>query len=123
MLVINGHWQDAACWEKGWRMMNGWSLSAPHPGFGLHWGRRHTGMRQWRQDAHSGAKSSHSKVSSQAGVKSSCQSLGQTLFGRRVSFTGKEDREGVILLVTASENVKAGLVSASATACSWVRNA
>lgn len=32
MLVINGHWQDAACWEKGWRVMSGWSLSAPTQG-------------------------------------------------------------------------------------------
>lgn len=31
MLVINGHWQDAACWEKG-RMISGWSQIIPGSG-------------------------------------------------------------------------------------------
>lgn len=29
MLVINGHWQDAACGKKGRRMVSGWSQLIP----------------------------------------------------------------------------------------------
>lgn len=77
MLVINGHWQDAACWEKGRRRINGWSQIIPRV-----WPR---GRTPTLEPVTAGPFPGRSQ--------GSVQSLGHAFFGVRVSPSAKEDRK------------------------------
>lgn len=86
MLVINGHWQDAACGRTGRRSVSGWSQIIP--GAGL----LEAGCPPWSQ------------VTARP-FPGSVQSVGHAFFGVRVSSSAKEDREDLSFLVTVSKSV------------------